>query len=186
MLTVRMNIKMPEEWGQIEGSRRSQWGISGSVNSLHGDNVDPIQKGMNNVTSGNGQKIEKIVTLGGMYESCGVCILVLEDGISYFMMHTTTEGFSTHLASLDEELAIQLAPVIQTGFFGHHLEPCQSSIHILDLIGFPVNTSLIRKESHKLPTAVLFNVDTSRISIRHCEILKSITLNVLARSDDNA
>ncbi|GKD55464.1 hypothetical protein Tco_1288851 [Tanacetum coccineum] len=31
------------------------------------------------------------------------------------------------------------------------------------------------------PTAVLFDVDTRRISIRHCEILKSITLNVLAR-----
>ncbi|GJR51369.1 hypothetical protein Tco_1401890 [Tanacetum coccineum] len=49
-----------------------------------------------------------------------------------------------------------------------------------------VNTSLIHKESHKSPTAVLFDVDTGRISIRHCKILKSITLNVLARSDDNA
>ncbi|GJS15103.1 hypothetical protein Tco_0409575 [Tanacetum coccineum] len=53
-------------------------------------------------------------------------------------------------------------------------------------IEFQVNTSLIRKESHKSPTTVLFYVDTGRISIRHYEILKSITLNVLARSDDNA
>ncbi|GJW50627.1 hypothetical protein Tco_0091978 [Tanacetum coccineum] len=36
------------------------------------------------------------------------------------------------------------------------------------------------------PTAVMFDVDTGRISICHCKILKSITLNVLARSDDNA
>ncbi|GKD34414.1 hypothetical protein Tco_1249923 [Tanacetum coccineum] len=33
---------------------------------------------------------------------------------------------------------------------------------------------------------VLSDVDTGRISIRHCKILKSITLNVLARYDDNA
>ncbi|GKB75483.1 hypothetical protein Tco_0942378, partial [Tanacetum coccineum] len=37
-----------------------------------------------------------------------------------------------------------------------------------------------------LPTTVLLDVDIGRISILHCEILKSITLNVLARSDDNA
>ncbi|GJU44219.1 hypothetical protein Tco_1201485 [Tanacetum coccineum] len=40
--------------------------------------------------------------------------------------------------------------------------------------------------SHKSPTAVLFDVNTGRISIRHCEMLKSTTLNVLARFDDNA
>ncbi|GJV14267.1 hypothetical protein Tco_1359590 [Tanacetum coccineum] len=37
-------------------------------------------------------------------------------------------------------------------------------------------------KSRKLPTAVLFDVDTRRISIRHCEMLKSTTMNVLARS----
>ncbi|GKA14585.1 hypothetical protein Tco_0694231 [Tanacetum coccineum] len=36
--------------------------------------------------------------------------------------------------------------------------------------------------SRKSPTAVLFDVDTRRISIRHCEMLKSTTLNVLAKS----
>ncbi|GKC22290.1 desumoylating isopeptidase 1 [Tanacetum coccineum] len=36
--------------------------------------------------------------------------------------------------------------------------------------------------SHKSPTAVLFDVDTGRISIHHCEVLKSITQKVLARS----
>ncbi|GJU78706.1 hypothetical protein Tco_1275776 [Tanacetum coccineum] len=35
------------------------------------------------------------------------------------------------------------------------------------------------------PITVLFDVDTGRIYIRYCEVLKSITLNVLARSDDN-
>ncbi|GJZ26098.1 RNA-directed DNA polymerase [Tanacetum coccineum] len=38
------------------------------------------------------------------------------------------------------------------------------------------------KRSHKSPTAMLFDVDTGRISIRHREMLKSTTLNVLARS----
>ncbi|GJY96778.1 hypothetical protein Tco_0513688 [Tanacetum coccineum] len=33
---------------------------------------------------------------------------------------------------------------------------------------------------------VLFDVDSGRIYIRHCKVLKSATLNVLARSDDNA
>ncbi|GJV34661.1 hypothetical protein Tco_1395061 [Tanacetum coccineum] len=36
--------------------------------------------------------------------------------------------------------------------------------------------------SHKSPITVLFDVDTGRISIRHCEMLKSITLSVLAIS----
>ncbi|GJT83334.1 putative reverse transcriptase domain-containing protein [Tanacetum coccineum] len=44
----------------------------------------------------------------------------------------------------------------------------------------------IRKMVPMLPTAMPFDVDTKRISIRHCEILNSITLNVLSRSDDNA
>ncbi|GJV55067.1 ribonuclease H-like domain-containing protein [Tanacetum coccineum] len=39
--------------------------------------------------------------------------------------------------------------------------------------------------SHKSPTVVLFDVDTGRISIRHCEMLKSTTLNVLNK-DENA
>ncbi|GKA51487.1 hypothetical protein Tco_0744683 [Tanacetum coccineum] len=45
-----------------------------------------------------------------------------------------------------------------------------------------VVTSLIHIESRKSPTVVLFDVDSGRISIRHSEILKNITLNVLARS----
>ncbi|GJS12189.1 hypothetical protein Tco_0368985 [Tanacetum coccineum] len=52
----------------------------------------------------------------------------------------------------------------------------------LDHIGFLVSTSLILIESRKSPTVVLFDDDIGRISIRHCEILKSITLNVLSRS----
>ncbi|GJR40989.1 zf-CCHC domain-containing protein [Tanacetum coccineum] len=40
-----------------------------------------------------------------------------------------------------------------------------------------VSTSLIFIESCKSPTVVLFDVGNGRISIRHCEILKSITLN---------
>ncbi|GKF53434.1 hypothetical protein Tco_0160344, partial [Tanacetum coccineum] len=32
-----------------------------------------------------------------------------------------------------------------------------------------VNTSLIHLESHKSPTAELFDVDSRRISIHHCE-----------------
>ncbi|GKD41005.1 hypothetical protein Tco_1261212 [Tanacetum coccineum] len=58
----------------------------------------------------------------------------------------------------------------------------ESSIHILDNIEIPVNTSLIHIESRKSPTTVLFDVDARRISIRHYEILKSITVNVLAVS----
>ncbi|GJW43775.1 hypothetical protein Tco_0072574 [Tanacetum coccineum] len=38
------------------------------------------------------------------------------------------------------------------------------------------------KGSHKSPTTVLFDVDTGKISVRHCDMLKSTTLNVLARS----
>ncbi|GJT14495.1 hypothetical protein Tco_0861537, partial [Tanacetum coccineum] len=45
-----------------------------------------------------------------------------------------------------------------------------------------VDTSLIHIESRKSPTAELFEVDSGRISIRHCGMLKSITLNVLAES----
>ncbi|GKE42698.1 hypothetical protein Tco_1469982, partial [Tanacetum coccineum] len=58
----------------------------------------------------------------------------------------------------------------------------ESSIHLLDQNRYSVDTRLIHIEFCKSPTAVLFDVDTGRISIRHCEILKSITLNVLARS----
>ncbi|GJU82257.1 hypothetical protein Tco_1284622 [Tanacetum coccineum] len=38
----------------------------------------------------------------------------------------------------------------------------------------------MERGSHKSPTAVLFDADTGRISIRHCEMLKSTTLNVLS------
>ncbi|GKB79972.1 hypothetical protein Tco_0946867 [Tanacetum coccineum] len=44
------------------------------------------------------------------------------------------------------------------------------------------NVSKQTARSHKSPTAVLFDVDTRRISIRQCEMLRSTTLNVLARS----
>ncbi|GJY96623.1 hypothetical protein Tco_0513533 [Tanacetum coccineum] len=42
-------------------------------------------------------------------------------------------------------------------------------IIILDLYRYPVDTSLIHIESRKSPTAVLFDDDTGRISIRYCE-----------------
>ncbi|GJS87692.1 hypothetical protein Tco_0770328 [Tanacetum coccineum] len=45
-------------------------------------------------------------------------------------------------------------------------------------------TSLLT--SQVLFTAVLFDVDTIRIYGRHCEVLKSTTLNVPAGSNDNA
>ncbi|GJX79984.1 hypothetical protein Tco_0328133 [Tanacetum coccineum] len=54
------------------------------------------------------------------------------------------------------------------------------SLYLLVLI---TGTSQSRQHrSHKSPTTVLFDVDTGRISIRHSEMLKSTTLNVLARS----
>nr|GFA61179.1 putative reverse transcriptase domain-containing protein [Tanacetum cinerariifolium] len=43
----------------------------------------------------------------------------------------------------------------------------ESSIHILDQNRYPVDTSLIRLESRKSPTAELFDVDSGRISIHH-------------------
>ncbi|GJV74305.1 putative reverse transcriptase domain-containing protein [Tanacetum coccineum] len=51
----------------------------------------------------------------------------------------------------------------------------------LDQNRYPVDTSLIHIESRMSSTAMLFDVDTGRISIRHCET-KEFTLNVLARS----
>nr|GEY46476.1 hypothetical protein [Tanacetum cinerariifolium] len=57
----------------------------------------------------------------------------------------------------------------------------ESSIHLLDQNQYPVDTSLIHIESRKSPTAVLFDVDTGKIPIRHCEMLKNFTPNVLAR-----
>ncbi|GJZ95294.1 hypothetical protein Tco_0667497 [Tanacetum coccineum] len=55
----------------------------------------------------------------------------------------------------------------------------------LDHIGFPVGTSLTHKESCKSPMTVLFDVDTRTISIRHGEILKSITLNILKNNSSS-
>ncbi|GJR87026.1 hypothetical protein Tco_0211037 [Tanacetum coccineum] len=45
----------------------------------------------------------------------------------------------------------------------------KSSIHLLDQNRYPVSTRSIHIESCKSPTAVLFDDDTRRISIRHCE-----------------
>ncbi|GJS53099.1 hypothetical protein Tco_0626461 [Tanacetum coccineum] len=47
-------------------------------------------------------------------------------------------------------------------------------------LGFPVYTSLIHKESHKLPTAMLFDVDTGRIPIRH---FKKMEINITQLCD---
>ncbi|GJZ75533.1 hypothetical protein Tco_0639998 [Tanacetum coccineum] len=47
---------------------------------------------------------------------------------------------------------------------------------------YPVDTILIHIESRKSPTAELSEVDSGRISIHHCRMLKSITMNVLAES----
>ncbi|GJU69070.1 hypothetical protein Tco_1255329 [Tanacetum coccineum] len=58
----------------------------------------------------------------------------------------------------------------------------KSSIHILDHYSYPVETSLIHIESRKSPTAMLFDDDTGRISIRHLRILKEYHLNVRAES----
>ncbi|GKD95330.1 retrovirus-related pol polyprotein from transposon TNT 1-94 [Tanacetum coccineum] len=56
----------------------------------------------------------------------------------------------------------------------------------LDQNRYPVDTSLIHIRSRKSPTTVLFDDDTGRISIRHFEMLKSTTLNVLQDHEDNA
>ncbi|GKF24121.1 hypothetical protein Tco_0076443, partial [Tanacetum coccineum] len=45
----------------------------------------------------------------------------------------------------------------------------ESSIHILDQNRYPVDISLIRLESRKSPTTELFDIDSGRISIHHCE-----------------
>nr|GEZ16088.1 Gag-Pol polyprotein [Tanacetum cinerariifolium] len=45
----------------------------------------------------------------------------------------------------------------------------ESSIHVVDQNRYPVDTSLILLESHKSPTAELFDVDSGRIFIHHCE-----------------
>nr|GEV36564.1 hypothetical protein [Tanacetum cinerariifolium] len=45
----------------------------------------------------------------------------------------------------------------------------ESSIHILDQNRYPVDTSLIHLESRNSPTTELFDVDSGRISIHHCE-----------------
>nr|GEY82126.1 retrovirus-related Pol polyprotein from transposon TNT 1-94 [Tanacetum cinerariifolium] len=45
----------------------------------------------------------------------------------------------------------------------------ESSIQILDQNRYPVDTSLIHLESHKSPTAELFDVDSGGISIHHYE-----------------
>ncbi|GJZ59327.1 hypothetical protein Tco_0615143, partial [Tanacetum coccineum] len=47
------------------------------------------------------------------------------------------------------------------------ISPIESSIHITGPNRFSVVTSLIRIGSHKSPTAVLFDVDTGRIFVRH-------------------
>ncbi|GJR14570.1 hypothetical protein Tco_0797222 [Tanacetum coccineum] len=61
-----------------------------------------------------------------------------------------------------------------------------SNTEVLDLSCLLVlitGTSQSRQhESRKSPTAELFEVDSGRISIRHCGMLKNITLNVLAES----
>ncbi|GJX72041.1 hypothetical protein Tco_0309212 [Tanacetum coccineum] len=48
----------------------------------------------------------------------------------------------------------------------------ESSIHLLDLNRYPIDTSLIHIESRKSPTVVLIDVDTGRISIHHYEYLR--------------
>ncbi|GKE84041.1 hypothetical protein Tco_1557783, partial [Tanacetum coccineum] len=45
----------------------------------------------------------------------------------------------------------------------------ETSIHLLDQNRYPVDIGLTHIESRKSPTAVPFDDDTRRISIRHCE-----------------
>ncbi|GKC43130.1 hypothetical protein Tco_1060852 [Tanacetum coccineum] len=59
----------------------------------------------------------------------------------------------------------------------HHGKSESDSYYLFDYVvnsftgpnRYPVDTSLIHIESRKSPTAVLFDDDTGRISIRHCE-----------------
>ncbi|GJU67745.1 hypothetical protein Tco_1254004 [Tanacetum coccineum] len=71
-----------------------------------------------------------------------------------------------------------------TGFLAQSVR--SSNADALDspyLLVLITRTSQSRQhESRKSPTAELFEVDSGRISIRHCGMLKSITLNVLAES----
>ncbi|GKG32370.1 hypothetical protein Tco_0429880, partial [Tanacetum coccineum] len=45
----------------------------------------------------------------------------------------------------------------------------ESSIHLLDHYRYPVDTILMHIEYRKSPTAELFDVNSGRIFIRHCE-----------------
>ncbi|GKD52989.1 hypothetical protein Tco_1286376 [Tanacetum coccineum] len=60
----------------------------------------------------------------------------------------------------------------------------ESSIHLLDQNRYPVDTSLIHIESHKSPTAELFDVDSGRISIATVNT-KEYHYDVLAGADDH-
>ncbi|GKB90188.1 hypothetical protein Tco_0962460 [Tanacetum coccineum] len=56
------------------------------------------------------------------------------------------------------------------------------SKNLIDMVSSCTSLFSLPERSHKSPTAVLFDVDTGRISIRQCEMLKSTTQNVLARA----
>ncbi|GJR34708.1 zinc finger, CCHC-type containing protein [Tanacetum coccineum] len=53
----------------------------------------------------------------------------------------------------------------------------ESSIHLLDQNRYPVDTSLIHIDTRKSPTAVLFDVDTRKISIHH--LLAHALVNII-------
>nr|GEZ14697.1 hypothetical protein [Tanacetum cinerariifolium] len=51
----------------------------------------------------------------------------------------------------------------------YYLSDLSRQFDILDRNRYPVDTSLIHIESRKPPTAELFDVDSGRIYIHHCE-----------------
>ncbi|GJS37104.1 hypothetical protein Tco_0535486 [Tanacetum coccineum] len=88
---------------------------------------------------------------------------------------------------VDNEMIIKrsIQRISLTGFLARSVGSSNT-----DALGSPYNLVLItgmsqsrqHNKSESSPTAVLFDLDIGRISIRHSEMLKSTTLNVLARS----
>ncbi|GJR02043.1 hypothetical protein Tco_0525027 [Tanacetum coccineum] len=129
------------------------------------------------------------------------CVIFDLKPLSLFIIRTSLTGFldlsvrSSDADALDSaNLIVLLTGHLKAGFLINSIATIKTltvnqlvaillielSIHLLDQNRYLVDTSLIHIESRKSPTAVMFDDDTGRISIRHCEILKSITLNVLA------
>nr|GEW72294.1 hypothetical protein [Tanacetum cinerariifolium] len=90
-----------------------------------------------------------------VFEACGI---PLRFGGSSDLEGLTGTGLQSHLGIDNTVIVNQIVTIFLI----------KSSIHVLDQNRYPVDTSLIRLESRKSPTAELFDVDSGRISIHHC------------------